>query len=117
MAGSGSEKRKRKITLKARFTEQEAALVREQAARAGVSVGSVIRYGVLEQAPLRASRQPTINEETAARLLGMLGQHVSALRSAAASGSPSRCDDAVEASYRDAPEMRVLWFQAFGREP
>src|SRR5690606_23978211 len=38
MARSGSENRRRQIPLKARFTEAEAALIQEQADRAGVSV-------------------------------------------------------------------------------
>jgi hypothetical protein len=58
MAGSGSEKRRRPVIRKARFTEQEAALIDEQAERAGVSVASVIRYAVLGQTPLRQTASP-----------------------------------------------------------
>jgi len=38
MPGSGSETRQRQVTLKARFNEQEAALVKSQADAAGVPV-------------------------------------------------------------------------------
>lgn len=117
MAGSGSENRQRQITLKARFTEQEAALVTEQADRAGVSVASVIRYAVLGQTPLRARRQPTINEEIAARLLGDLGQLASALRGCAGAQAPGKSDPRIEAAHRDIAEMRAVLFQALGREP
>lgn len=46
MTHSGSENRQRQVTLKARFTDAEAALIREQADRAGVTVASLIRYAV-----------------------------------------------------------------------
>jgi hypothetical protein len=117
MAGSGSEKRRRPVIRKARFTEQEAALIDEQAERAGVSVASVIRYAVLGQTPLRASRQPKISEETAARLLGKMGQLTSALRECAGAGDPAKTDPRIEAAHRDLAEMRVALFEALGREP
>ena len=117
MAGSGSENRRRPVIRKARFTEQEAALIDEQADRAGVSVASVIRYAVLGQTPLRASRQPKISEETAARLLGKMGQLTSALRGFAAAVDPAKTDARIEAAHRDIAEMRVALFDALGREP
>ena len=46
MPGSGSETRQRQVTLKARFNEQEAALVKSQADAAGVPVAGLIRYAV-----------------------------------------------------------------------
>lgn len=111
---SGSEKRERAIQLKARFTNAEAALIREQADRAGVSVAAVIRHAVLGQTPLRASRNPNIEKETAARLLASLGQCASALRkSADESADPA----VVEAVHRDLAEMRSVLFEALGRQP
>ena len=83
MARSGSEKRQRQITLKARFDDREAALIKEQADRAGVSVAALIRFAVLDQTPLRASRRPSVNHETAAQLLGNIGPLKSALVRAA----------------------------------
>ncbi|UEM04749.1 hypothetical protein JL101_004720 [Skermanella rosea] len=117
MAGSGSETRQRQITLKARFTDEEAALIAEQANRAAVSVASLIRYAVLGQPPLRASRQPTINEEIAAHLIGKMGQLASALRACADAGNPGTTDARIEAAHRDLAEMRAALFQALGREP
>lgn len=116
MARSGSEKRQRQITLKARFTTNEAALIREQAARAGVSVGSLIRYAVLGIAPLRARRHPKMDDELAARLLGNLGLIASALRGRNGAGN-GKIDRQVEAACRDISEMRAAWFEAFGRDP
>lgn len=116
MARSGSEKRQRQVTLKARFTAEEAALIKEQAERAGVSVGSLIRYAVLGVPPLRASRHPTMDDEIAAQLLGNLGVIASALRGR--NGAPAaKIDPQVEAACREISEMRVVWFEAFGREP
>jgi len=114
MAGSGSEKRERAIQLKARFTEQEAALIKEQAARAGVSVAAVIRHAVLDQRPLRASRRPAIDHEAAVRLLGRLGEVASSLREAEISGQNVLL---VEAAQRDLSDMRCALFEALGRLP
>ena len=117
MARSGSENRQRRITLKARFTEAEAALVKEQADRAGVSVASVIRYGVLNQTPLRASRQPAIKQQDAAHLLGKLGQLAAALRVHNGVDDPGENDALIGAIHRDLADMRVALFEALGREP
>lgn len=117
MARSGSENRQRQITLKARFTADEAALIKEQAARAGVSVGSLIRYAVLGIQPLRARRHPKMDDELAARLLGNLGLIASALRERGNGSGTAKIDPQVEAACRDISEMRAAWFEAFGRDP
>jgi hypothetical protein len=117
MARSGSENRQRPITLKARFTQAESALIREQADRAGVSVAAVIRYAVLDQTPLRKSRTPTLNQETAAQLLGRLGQCATALRQAADAGHPDIHAALIDATHRDLAEMRAVLFEALGRLP
>lgn len=117
MSGSGSENRKRQITLKARFNDQEAALVREQADRAGVSVASLIRYALLDQTPLRAARSPTVNYELAAQLVGRLGQCAAALRQAAEADNPQINAALIEATHRDLAEMRTVLFEALGRQP
>lgn len=117
MPGSGSENRQRQITLKARFSDDEAALIREQAARAGVPVASLIRYAVLGVPPLRASWEPQINHELAAQLIGRLGQVAAALRASAGTGSSAGVDARIEAAHRDLAEMRTVLFEALGREP
>jgi len=114
---SGTETRQRQITLKARFNDDEAALIKEQAARAGVSVASLIRYAVLGQPPLRASRRPTIERETAARILGNIGLLKAALQQAAADAENPRCAKEIEAACRDIADMRVALFEALEREP
>jgi len=117
MGRSGSEIRRRRHIHKARFTDEEDALIREQAMLRRLSISSLIRHALLNEKPPRASRQPTLNDKIAAQLLGMLAQHTTALKDAAAKGTPGACDDAVKASCRDAAEMRALWFEVFGREP
>lgn len=117
MARSGSENRQRQVTLKARFTAGEEALIRQQATRAGVSVAAVIRYAVLDQKPLRASRSPSVDRELAAQLVGRLGQCAAALRQAAEAGNSPVHAALVEATHRDIGEMRNLLFQALELEP
>lgn len=117
MARSGSEKRQRQVPLKARFTEQEAALIREQAERAGVSVAALIRFAVLNQTPLRASRRPVMEREDIARLIGNIGLLKSALMKAADGGPSARCRHDLEAACRDIADMRVALFEALERAP
>lgn len=117
MAGSGSENRQRQIALKARFNGDEAALIREQADRADVSVAALIRYAVLDQTPLRASRRPTVNHKAVAQILGRLGQCAAALRQAAEADNQGINAALIDAVHRDLAEMRVALFQALGREP
>lgn len=117
MAGSGSENRQRQHIHKARFNDQEDALIREQASRAGVSIASLIRFALLDETPLRASRRPSINHEAATQLLGRLGQCAAALRQAAEADNPGINSALIDAAHRDLAEMRVALFQALGREP
>lgn len=117
MARSGSDKRKRQLTLAARFNEQEAAAIRQVAGKAGVSVAAVIRYAVLNLPPPRATRRPTVNHETVARLLGELGRIAETLRKAEEGGQLNPDHPVVAATLRDLAEMRVACFRALGREP
>lgn len=117
MPGRGSENRKRQIVLKARFTEEEAALIKAQADRAGVSVASLFRYAVLSQNPPPSSRTPPIDRVQAAQLIAALGAVASALREAAARGDKRGTDAALEAGLRDLAELRTLALEAMGRAP
>lgn len=112
MAGSGSENRHRSVTLKFRATEQEAALIREQAGRAGVSVAAALRYAALNMQPLRASRNPSLDRQEICRLTGALGALAQALREAQITGvSPL----AIEAMQDDLAELRAATLEALGR--
>ena len=117
MARSGSEKRRRRHVRKARLTDEEAALFDEQAQRAGVSDGELIRYAVFGTPPLRASRQPATSRKTAAQLIGEIGPLKHALLAAAKAGTPGKNDALIEAACRDIADMRVRLFQDAGLEP
>lgn len=117
MARSGSEKRQREIVLKARFNDAEAALVREQAERAGVSVAALIRFGVLNQTPLRASRRPVMERAEIAQLIGNIGLLKSALLKVADGAASEPCRQDIEAACRDIADMRVALFEALERAP
>ncbi len=116
MSGSGSETRKRRVTLSARFNDTEAALVKEQACRAGLPVSALIRNAVLSQKPPRKSRMPRLERKTAAQLLGQIGQLAQALRDAADDDQTAPAD-VIEAAHRDLADMRSALFEALGREP
>ena len=115
--GSGSETRKRSSVLQARFTAAEAAQVRAQADRAGTTVGSLIRSAVLSAEPLRATRRPTVNHKAVARVLGELGRVAEAFRQAAGAADQRKCHDLIDAATRDLSELRMVCFEALGREP
>ena len=117
MAGSGSETRQRPIILKARFTEQEATLVKQQADAAGLSVSALIRFALLDQKPVRASRTPPLDREMAARLLAALGPMACAMRKAAEAGDDDHLEETIIAAQCDLAELRVAIMSAFGRMP
>lgn len=116
MAGSGSENRKRQHIFKARLNDQEAALVREQADRAGVSIAALIRYALLDQTPPRASRQPPENRKEISRLIGTLGALTQALKDAADAAEQAQLSDQIEATHRDISDMCFACFEALGRD-
>ena len=117
MPGSGTETRQRQIALKARFTHDEAALIRAQADRAGVSVAGLIRYAVLGQTPLPSSRTPPLDRQQAAQLIAALGALATSLRDAAAAADGAADAQALEAGLRDLAELRTLALEAMGRAP
>jgi hypothetical protein len=117
MPGSGTETRQRQISLKARFTSEEAALIRAQADRAGVSVAGLIRYALLEQAPLPASRRPPLDRQQTAQLIAAMGSLACALRSAAEKAGDHDLHDVLDAGLRDLTELRSLALEAMGRAP
>ena len=115
MARSGSENRKRQKILLTRFTDQEAALIREQAGRAETSVSALIRHAVLNEKPPRASRQPSANRKEISRLIAKLGELAQALREATDTADQHRISARIEASHRDIADMCFACFNALGR--
>lgn len=114
---SGSDTRQRQTTLSARFNRTEAEAIRSMADRAGVPVAAFLRAAALNQPFTRAARRPTVNHETAARLLGELGRIAETLRSAATAGQVDVANPHVAAALRDLAEMRSVCFEALGRQP
>ena len=118
LARTDRKTRQRPVKLSARFSEEEAATVRGMADRTGTSVASLIRCAVLGQPLSRATRHPTISHDKAVRLLAALGRLTDAYHEAAAAAPDNgKYDALIEAAYRDLCEMRLVWFQAMGREP
>jgi len=115
MAESGTDTRRRKAMLAARFNEQEAEAVRQLADRAGLSVASLIRHAVLNVPAPRAARRPTADGQAVGRLLGELGRVRTALDGLAEGGQADPC--MVEDALATLAEMRIVCFQALGREP
>jgi len=115
MARSGTDKRQRALTLTARFNDQEARVIREQAERAGLSVGSLIRFALLNVPPPRATRSPTVNHVEVARLIGELGRLSDSLTRLASHHNAA--PRVIEEIARNLSEMRVVCFLALGRQP
>lgn len=117
MPNSGSETRQRTVTLSARLTPAEAELVRSQANRAGVSVAALIRHALFNQSPPRAARQPTVDRQQIAQLIGQLGLLKAALKDTAERGTSDHCNALIDAAFRDLADMRAALMEALGRLP
>ena len=114
---SGSEKRQRTTIVTMRINPQEAAAIRQIAARRGESVSALMRSALLHSR-LRPSR---IEVKAVARLLGQLGKIGSNINQIAYhlnAGRPGdRVDGSLEAALRDLSELRLVCLQALGKEP
>lgn len=117
MATSGSDKRLRGRVIRVRVSDVEHEDAQARADRSGLSVSAYFRAAALDAKPLRAERQPAINRREVARLIGELGKLRQALDDAAKHADASRCTKLIEALSRDFAELRVLAFEALGREP
>lgn len=114
MARSGSEKRQRQHKVGVRLTDQEYALIKAQADRAGVSMADVFRYGALNMPPLRASRHPSVDRQEICRLIAVFGQVADGLHELELAGaSPPE----IEAMQRDVADLRAAALEALGRLP
>ena len=114
---SGSEKRQRTTIVTMRINPQEAATIRQIAARRGQSVSALMRSALL-QSRLRPSR---VEVKAVARLLGQLGKIGSNINQIAYhlnAGRPGdRVEGSLEAALRDLSELRLVCLQALGKEP
>ena len=117
LARSGSQNRKRSHKRAAALTDEEAKAFDALVDRAGTTASDLIRSAVFAMPLSRAKRRPTINHELAARLLAELQNVAVAYRQAADAAEPGKYDALLDAANRDLCEMRLVWFQAMGREP
>jgi hypothetical protein len=115
----GSEKRQRNQVLAARFTDQEAAAIKEMAASRGLTVGSLIYHAVLNAPPPRkAMPRPRVETQILVRALGELGKIGSNLNQLTKYANMGRTLEAsIEATLRDFRELRLPFMQALGQEP
>ncbi|WP_274630772.1 plasmid mobilization protein [Arvimicrobium flavum] len=115
---SGTDTRQRSISLSARFSDEEAALVRDNADQAGVSVASLIRMALLDEPRARATRRPAADTTLVARLIRDLGPVADQLRLIAAHPDAKHPDDArLSAALDHLADMSFLCLQAMGRTP
>jgi len=114
---SGTDIRQRRVSISARFNDQEAALLREAADRAGVSMASLIRMAVLDEPLSRATRRPTCSTTTLARLVHDLGPVADSLRQLAAHAGGGEEDPRLTAALDHLADMSFLCLEAMRRVP
>jgi hypothetical protein len=70
----GSEQRRRRRVKSVRFSPEELARLEADAARAGLTVGSYVRFVVLQAPVPRQARRPPVERELLSKALGELGK-------------------------------------------
>jgi hypothetical protein len=130
---SGTERRQRTRPRSIRFTPAEDAAIARMIASTGRTFGGLVRHALLNTPVRHVSRQPSVDRQAIARLLGELqrlkgeaGKHGSLLNQLAHHAHlgryrATRIDLAVETVVlfyeRDMAELRLACLQALGREP
>lgn len=117
MTGDDQDKALRTAVMRLRVSPEEAAEIRHLADRVGLSVSAYLRACGLGQKDIRAVRQPPVNRQLAARLIGELGRLSHEFRRAVDVADPADCAATIDAVHRDLAELRTLLFEALGREP
>lgn len=117
MSDDDPDKALRSAVIRLRVSPDEAAEIRRLADRVGLSVSAYLRAVGLGSRDLRAARQPPVNRQLAARLIGELGRMSHEFRRAADVADSAECGATIEAVHRDLAELRTLFFEALGREP
>ena len=91
--------------------------MKAQADAAGVPVAGLIRYALLDQTPIRATRTPPLDRQSAARILAVLGPLAFYLKEAHTQGNHEHLNELIIAAQRDLVEMRTVLLSSLGREP
>jgi len=113
---SGSDKRRRGVTLSARFSEEEAAAARESADRAGMTVASLIRVCVLDDdRKPRPTRRAPVSTTLLSRILRALGPVADSLRQIAEQPQIGREDPALKEALSQLGDISLLCLQLMGR--
>lgn len=113
---SGSDKRHRGVTLSARFSDEEAAVVRQAADRAGLSVASLIRAGVLdEDRRPRAARRPPLSLAQLSLILLALGPVADSLRQIAGKAEIGHNDPGLKEAFAQLADLSGTCLQLMGR--
>ena len=113
MADSGSERRQRKVIRTVRLTTMEDAVLRLNAAQAGLTIASFIRKAAVDMPPPSGGRCPSIDQQMASQLLGVMGQAATAFQDAAHLVDPRL----AEATMNNIIEYRIVLFETMGRQP
>jgi hypothetical protein len=115
---SGSEKRKRAHPRSIRFTPEEERLIADREQATGLSFAALVRHGLFNTPPPRATRHPPVEIKAAARVLaalGKIGSNVNQLAHYAHQGKFHSVE--IDMALRDLAELRIACLKALGQEP
>ncbi len=115
----GTETRQRHRVLSIRLSPEEKTLLSQNAARAGLPLGSYVRSIVLGAKPPRQVRRPPVEFRAVAEMLGHVGKIGSNVNQIArqlnSDQEPER--NAITEAALAVTEMREVLLRAMGREP
>jgi hypothetical protein len=115
----GSETRQRTESVRIRLTPAERRQAEEDAARAGLALGSYVRAKLFTGEPIRAVRSPSVDRKALAQFLAWLGRlngNVYQI-SRAANFREWFEADALTKALKEITELRNAVLAALGHEP
>lgn len=115
---SGSEKRQRAHPRSIRFTHEEELLIAEREQATGLSFAALVRHGLFNTPPPRATRHPPVEIQSAARVLAQLGKIGSNINQLAHYAHLGKFrSEEIDMALRDLAELRIACLKALGQEP
>jgi hypothetical protein len=115
---TGTETRQRGYPRSIRFNAEENQRIEAMEQRSGLNFAALVRHALFGVEPPRASRRPSIELETAARVLaalGKIGSNVNQLAHYAHLGKFH--SEEIDMALRDLAELRTACLKALGQEP